>query len=597
MATSPGPNASDTPSVDSDRLDSWKEIAAHLNRNVRTVQRWERAEGLPVHRHLHAARGSVYASAAELDEWWRERAGQSELRDVRPAVPGRRIRRWALSAAVILGVGAAAVGTWRRESLSQNPPRSIAVLPFKPLAGEQLDEQLRLGLTEALINQLGRIKTLRIEPLARVLRFHASDQDPVEAGRTLGVAAVLEARCRLKGSSVHVRARLLRTLDGSALAVEEWDEPFRNVLAMQGRLAQSIAEALEVRLTPAERVRIGGQDTSDPEAFRHYLFGRYHLEVRSPARMLDAEREFRAALALDPGYAHAHAGLSVALTSMAWLGVRRGIDVMRPAKEAAQKAVAIDESVALAHTGLAYVHDYFEFDPFRAQAEHLRAMELDDRDPWVLRAFASFLMRRDAFDEALGVIDRAIELDPTSPLSNRHKAMVLYVARRYDACIVQSRRTLTLDPHDLSLSYVWLARCLEQQGQLQQAIAAYTKAWGGPGEPAPGERPTPADAAVRWNAYWRRHLESGHGDEGMAAAHVRLNHLGKAMELLERAYEARSPWINNSNQPEWDRLRADPRFQALRARTGRSDDINARLAAIRPARASSPAMFPDIPPE
>ena len=176
------------------------------------------------------------------------------------------------------------------------PPRSIAVLPFKPLVATEADERLQLGLTEAVINQLSRIKTLRIEPLARVRRFRSLDQDPLEVGRVLRVEAVLEGHFQQMGSGVQVRSRLLRTGDGTALAIDQWHESFSNILDVQGHLAELIAEALEVTLTPAERARIRRQDTNSPEAFRNYLFGRYHLEFRSYERMLEAERELREAL-------------------------------------------------------------------------------------------------------------------------------------------------------------------------------------------------------------------------------------------------------------------------------------------------------------
>jgi tetratricopeptide (TPR) repeat protein len=186
--------------------------------------------------------------------------------------------------------------------------------------------------------------------------------------------------------------------------------------------------------------------TTSPEAHRHYLFGRYHMEIRRPDRMLQAEQEFREALKIDPRYADAHAALSLALVHTAWRGARRGIDVMGPAKDVAMQALAIDESVALAYSSLGNIYELFEYDHLRSQAAHLKALALDPSDLWVLRAYASFLMRRDAVDEALAVIQKAIELDPASPLSNRHRAMMLYTARRYDECVALTRRTLALDP-------------------------------------------------------------------------------------------------------------------------------------------------------
>ena len=463
--------------------------------------------------------------------------------------------------------------------------RSIAVLPFRPLVATEEDERLQFGLTEAVINQLSRIKTLRVEPLARVRRFGGMNQDPLEAGRALGVEAVVQGHFQLTDSGVRVRSQLLRTVDGAALVTDQWEEPFRNILDAQSQLADSLAQALEPMLGPVDRARIRRQDTRSPEAFRHYLFGRYHMEVRSAERMLQAEREFREALKLDSQYARAHAALSLSLTHTAWLGRRRGIDVMGPAKDAAMKALAIDDSVALAHTALAYVHECFEYDHALSQAAHLRAMELDDQDLWVLRAYGSFLMRRDAFDEAIEVIRRALELDPVSPLSNRHYAMMLYSARRYDECVAISHRTLTIDPNDTSLSYKWLAKCLEQQGKHAEAVDAYEKGRAAQGKPGLADRLRRIYAAQGWHAYWRERLQlvGAQDDAALAPALVRLGNLQEAINTLERAYDSRAPWIGFINQPEWDALLPDPRFQALRLRLGLGDEIKAQMAAARAA--------------
>src|SRR4029079_13223470 len=167
---------------------------------------------------------------------------------------------------------------------------------------------------------------------------------------------------------------------------------------------------------------------------------------------------------------------------------RNGVDIMDAAKAAATRALEIDDSVALAHTALGYVLENFEYDQLRSQAEHLRAMALDDQDLWVVRAYASFLMRRSAFDESLAVIQRAVELDPVSPLSNRHHAMLLYAARRYDECIALTRRTLLLDPSDSTLSYSWLGRCLEAEGKADEAIEAYEDGRAARGDPALARR-------------------------------------------------------------------------------------------------------------
>jgi eukaryotic-like serine/threonine-protein kinase len=472
-------------------------------------------------------------------------------------------------------------GTAAERVRGATAPRSIAVLPFKPLVAKGADEQLTLGMTEAVINQLSRVKTLRVEPLARVRRYDALDQDPLEAGRALGADAVLEAHFQVIDGGVQVRWRLLRTLDGTALAADEWQELSQGILAVQSRLAESLANTLHLTLTSAERAGIRKPDTGSAEAFRHYLFGRYHLEVRETNRTRQAEREFRAALELDPQYARAYAGLAMALKDLAWIGGEQSAEVMPQAKSAALKALAIDESVALAHTALGHVYEVFEYNPVQAQVQHLRAMELDDQDQWVLRNYGTFLMSRGALDEALELNRRALELDPTAPLSIRFQAMMSYVARRYDECVAESRKALLLDPTDLSLTYNWLPRCLEAQGKRWEAVESYEQGRALRGNPQLAEMLKTVYATRGWDAYWRKHLRPEFNPVQSARAHVRLGQIDEAIAILTDLHESRHPWITFTNHPEWDPLRSDLRFQAIRTRAGLTDEINAQLAAAR----------------
>jgi Tfp pilus assembly protein PilF len=340
---------------------------------------------------------------------------------------------------------------------------------------------------------------------------------------------------------------------------------------------------LQLTLTPTERAVILKLDTTSAEAFRHYMFGRYHLEVREGNRMRQAEREFREALKLDPQYARAHAALALTLAHLAWLAGEKANEVMPQAKEAALKALAIDETVALAHTALAHVHEIFDYDPVRAQAEHLRAMQLDDQDLWVLRTYATFLMSRGETDEGLALNRRALDLDPTAPLSMRWQAMLLYVARRYDDCVTECRKALTLDPNDGGLVYNWLPRCLEAQGKKAEAVDAYEQARALRRSSETAEQLKAVYAAQGWEAYWRARLNVTPGPGQAAFAHLRLGNTDEVIALLQQLYDARAPWVVFTNQPEWDPVRSDPRFQALRRNAGLSDDLNPTLAAARRA--------------
>lgn len=491
--------------------------------------------------------------------------------------------RWETRPTVLLaGIG----GVNRREGPEQaratTHVRSIAVLPFKPIVPAEADERLQLGLTEGLINQLSRIKTLRIEPLARVRRYGGLDQDPLAAARTLGVEAVLDGHFQQSDGEIQVRSRLLRTVDGIALATNQWREPSRNMLNVQTRLADALADALE--LTPAERSLIRGQETSSADAFRHYVFGRYQAEIFNIERMHLAEREFREAIRLDPQYARAYAGLALSLTNMVWLGARKGIEVREPARNAALKAVALDESVGLAHAVLGQIYNYFDYAPLEAQREHLRAMELDDRDVAVLRAYSFFLLHTGAPDDALEVHRRTLELDPVSPLSHRQTAEMLYVARRYDECVAECRRALSLEPSDVGAVSLSLGRCLEHQGKQREAVEAWEDGRAAAGNPALAERFKRVFAERGWTGYWRERMRLAAPNQrvgvGAAAGYARSGNIDEAIRALEHGYESRSLG-GFAPYPDYDPLRSDPRFQALLVGIGLSNEISAQLSSDR----------------
>jgi DNA-binding winged helix-turn-helix (wHTH) protein/TolB-like protein len=501
--------------------------------------------------------------------------------------PARRARQsmtWRI--AVGVGVSAvvllAAIRFARLPEASAAPPRSIAVLPFKPLIASEGDQRMELGMTEALINQLSRNPTLRVEPLPRVRRYRALDQDPLQAGRELGVDAVLEGHFQRSDNRVHVRVRLVRTADGTALATNEWRESFSDIFGIQRGVAQSVMSALEVTLSPEEHARIGRQDTINAEAYRHYLFGRHQLEIRTREHVKEAEQEFREAIRLDPRYAAAHAGLALTLAHLPWQDAATSADVMGPSKEAAMRALAIDERVALAHSALARTYEWYELDPIRAQREHLRAMALSPQEPWVLRGYAHFLVNRDAFDEGLELNARDLALDPTSLLANRYRAQMLFVARRFDDCVAQSHTTLALDPRDLTLSYSWLARCLERQGNEGEAIELWERARALKGQPELAESMKRVYRERGATGYWRERMKLVDGGIEMALLHIRLEDPNAALAHLERLIERRHPSITWLNHPGFDPVRSHPRFQALRRRAGLSDEMNASLKAWRP---------------
>jgi DNA-binding winged helix-turn-helix (wHTH) protein/TolB-like protein/Tfp pilus assembly protein PilF len=492
-----------------------------------------------------------------------------------PDEPRRRSWIWLLGLAV-LTFAAVVLFAQRSRNVPAAPPapRSIAVLPFQPLVAGASDEALEFGMTASLITKLSRIPGLTVSPMASVRRFVPLDQDPIEAGRVLGVEAVLESHVQRTANRMRVMTRLLRVSDGQALWAQEWNDEGESTVGVEGRMSEALADALKLSLAGAVREAIRTPETANPEAQERFFFGKHHLSIREGRRFAQAEQAFREAIELDPLYARAHAGLSLALSAVAWSGDRPGSDVIAPAKAAALEALRLDDSIAEAHTALAVVHEAFEFDRPAAEREHLRAMSLDDQDWYVLISYAVFLMNQDRADEALAVTDRHLRLDPTSPLAHRNRAMAFYVARRYDECVNQSRKTLELDRRYVT-AYQWLWACLAEQGKHQEAVEAWEE-WraidGGASARLTADRMKALYHSRGWQAYLTESLAVQPDAPDLARTRARLlvkaGRHDDAITALERALERRDPWIVMLNQPEWDPLRGDARFQAIRRRTG-----------------------------
>ena len=466
-----------------------------------------------------------------------------------------------------------------------NPERrSIAVLPFKPVVPTEVDEGLQLGMTDALIAHLGRAKTLRIEPLARVRAYVAASMAPREAGGVLGVDTVVQGYVGKTPTGVQVRLQAFRTADGATLDGSEVSDIFPNPLEAQRRIALSLSKALA--LTSTERGLLTRQETTSTEAFQRYSFGLYHLEVFNAPRMEEAEREFLEAIKFDPRYARPYAALALTQLNKVWVGSKRGNQVRESARAAALKAIELDESVALAYTVLGHIYQYFDYAPFEAQRAHLRAMELDDQDVSVLRAYSFFLLHHNAIDEALDIHGRTLALYPASPLSTKISAEMYYVARRYEECVTECRKAMTLEPNDADLMLsIWLGRCLEQQGKYREAVDAFESGRAARGEGALAERFRRAFERGGWKEYWRERIPTtAPKDQGLGSVAVfaRLGNLDEAFRILEQSEQTRSLG-GFANYPDYDPLRSDPRFKALLVRIGLDDETNAQLAAARGA--------------
>jgi TolB-like protein len=314
------------------RLDSWKEIAAYLDRDVTTVQRWEKREGMPVHRHVHEKRGSVYALADELDAWMQGRRAlvnepdpepDPETLPAIPEAPGAPIRPrgqrlFPLVALLCLCLTVSAWFVFRHRGAANSAPKiqSLAVLPLRNLSRDPGQEYLADGITEALIGRLANIQDLRVISHTSVMRFRNTQVSIPEIARTLGVDAVVEGSVIREGDRIRVTAQLIRGSTDQHFWSETYDREMRDALTLESDLAQSIAEKVAVTVTGEEHERLRATRPVAPEVYESYLRGRFVLGHGYGSEAAQSIPYFEDALKKDPTFAPAYLGLAQAYRNL-----------------------------------------------------------------------------------------------------------------------------------------------------------------------------------------------------------------------------------------------------------------------------------------
>ncbi len=305
------------PGSTAERLDSWKEIAAYLRRGARTVQRWEREEGLPVHRLQHDKLGSVYAYKSELDAWWRSRA---DLQKEAPARPGLE--------------------------------PSVAVLPFRDMSREQDQEYFCEGIAEEILGALSKVRGLRVASRTSAFRFKTASADMCDIGRRLRVRTLLDGSVRKAGDRLRIMVQLNDTEEGYQLWSQTYDQRVSDIFGIQQEIARSVVHSLEITLGPKETAALQEVPTKDIQAYDCYLRGRKFYYGYGPRDIEFAIQLFARATGLDPGYALAYAGLADCWSYL-YLYSDRSETVRGQADWASARAVEVAPYSAQAHASRA----------------------------------------------------------------------------------------------------------------------------------------------------------------------------------------------------------------------------------------------------
>lgn len=430
-----------------DRLDSWKEIAAYLGREVRTVQGWEKSEGLPVHRHQHARQGSVYAYKSELNVWRDSRRGSPEVApapviEEPPTKPMTRRLPFAAAAVGLVALVAGAIAWYSRHPpTSGDVPQSIVVLPFLDLSPQKDQDYFSDGLTEEIIDGLTRVPDLRVVARTSAFAFKGKAVDIRSIGKQLNVAAVLEGSVRKSGDQLRITAQLARVSDGYHLWSRTYDRNLRDVFAVQREISEAIAAQLRAGAVPRR------EQTRDVEAWRLYQEGRYFFnQMEAPQSNWKAIERYRQALERDPKFAQAYAGIADAY---AYLGENFAVapkEVMPKAREAAEGALALDDSSADAHISLGIVKLDFDRDREGGQREFLRALQLNSGSGYARHWYAHSLEAQNRLPEAMVEMQKALEMDPLSIMIHWDVAGESIAAGRYPEALRRIDEGMELFP-------------------------------------------------------------------------------------------------------------------------------------------------------
>jgi TolB-like protein/DNA-binding winged helix-turn-helix (wHTH) protein/Tfp pilus assembly protein PilF len=451
--------------------------------------------------------------------------------------------------------------------------RSVAVLPLENLSGDKEQEYFADGMTDALTTDLAQIGALSVVSRTSATHFKGSKETLPQIGRELNVDAVVEGTVTRSENRVRVTAQLVEASGDHHLWAKTYERDLKDVLALQDEIAQDIAEQIRVKLTPKEHSLLIQVHAVDPEVYDAYLRGRYWGDKATSEGGRKALEYYQKALAKDPNYALAYAGVAEAYLRGGGSGLSFK-EVSARVNEPAIKALALDPSLAGPHASLAFIKLYNDWDWSGAEAEFKQAIALNPNLTRAHNWYSQYLVIMERPDEAVNQSERARDLDPFDFYANRDLGQALYHARRYDDALRQIQRTVEMFP-DNGLLYDQIADVYEQKEMFAEAFASHQQAlslYQDPSVTALGE----AYKRGGYRGYLLKQiqvLEPGH-PRGLTLA--RLAHMyamlddePHAMSYLERTYEEHSPaTLFVRTAPELDSIRSSPRYRELVRRIG-----------------------------
>ena len=487
-------------------------------------------------------------------------------------------RRWhhawkALSLAMVLVFLGLVVWTflWRSRppstSLSSNPVRSLAVLPLENLSNDS-EDYFADGMTDELITDLAQISALRVISRTSVMPYKGVRKPLPQIARELNVDAVVEGTVLRSGKQVRITAQLIRAPADKHLWAQSYEGDVGDTLALQKKVARTIAEQIRIQLTPREEAVLGNVKVVNPEAYENYLKGRYFWNKRTADSLKKATYYFNQAIEIDPTYSSPHSGLA---------DIYQLSDDPQRARDEVQKALDLDDQLAEAHNSLARLLYLFSRDWEGADREFKRALELDHNYAPAHHWYSMYLALKGRKEQALAEAEKAYELDPLSPVVGAYLAKVLQETGQYDKAIDQAKKTLDLEP-DSAVTHAVLGIVSQEKSMYPEAITEYKKALLLGGKPdeirgllgyayaVSGNRTDAEKTIAELKALWPGHT---HAALDLAVVFSGLGDKESTLYWLEKAQERHvSDLIAIGQDSHFIGLRGDQRFQNFVQRVG-----------------------------
>lgn len=528
-----------------------------------------RFDELPTRRKIEPTEAEPPTSASDLTETHRHSASRA----------GRPRTVWTKLAAISGILVALLVGAYFGyryfDSASSRQIRSIAVMPFVNEGGNVDVEYLSDGMTETLINSLTQVPDLNVKPRSSAFRYKGRESDTKTIGSELGVAAVLNGRLVQRGDDITLFLTLVDTATENQIWGKQYSRKLANLVTLQNDIVRDVSESLRRGPTNTNADETRTNYSTNPEAYRLYLQGRYHWNKRARRDMDLAVEYFRQSAARDPKFAPAFAGLADTLTVIGGYTGAAAHEYIAEARTAAQTALSIDPGSAEAHVALGTIFFYYDHDFREAEREFRRAIELDPKSGQAHQMLGILFISTGRIGQALNEYRLALEVEPVSLPVNRGYALALTYARRYDESVAQFRKTIDLEP-TFGLAYYGLSQTLLLQKKYAESVETYAKGVEVSGGFEYASRLRRAYAAEGWTGFFRaivtRPVTLGITPTPhfiRALYFVELRDSEAALAELNSSFDDREGFIVLLKvHPGLDPLQGDPRFKELLKKVG-----------------------------